>query len=525
MSIEEQLRQALAQKADSVTPRADALERITDRVNGVVLTEGTVTQLPRPRPIVRYVAMAAASIAVVGMLGYFLTQRPTTSVDLAVPPSTTSQVTQPPQTTEPVTSATPTTVMVARPEPPRGPVGSTKTEAAEKFLTLAGITSPHQVGETSGGAIVSRPDGTAVVELAMVAVEGGWAVSGAYSEGVSAYTDPAPEPGESVLAIRGEGRGFEATLNLRLISALDGSYLGGDYTNAGMPDPLPYEAELAVVGSESAWVIVSGDGGGEDVLQEFAAVPVVYEAKPDPRDFGVFRIANSDADEGLNIRTAAGIDNTSVIATLAAGTTGIRRTATLPVLVDDSIWWEVRTADGMTGWAHSSFLTNVDESISDETLLGIGENFLTAARQETFWMFPFQPWSTRVPIAFAWIGDLDNQAFRFDGADFREGAVWGLDSYRDWAVPAETYGQSTIRSTHWDFLGLREATDPQVEVGEGIYAYGFESSMIESYLPNVASVVISDQNPTGIWRAVHLFVEPTPAGPQIVAIGVSIQVP
>jgi hypothetical protein len=527
MTLEDQLRQSLQSKADSVHPNPDALEEIQARLDGVVVADAVVIPMQADRPMVRYVALAAAGLIAVGTLGYYSQRRSVTELDVAIP--TTAQTTTIPavDTTPQETEPPVVTTVPPLPQPVVvGPVGATKSEAGANFLSLIGNTSPVSFAETEAGVSVMRPgDPTPIVNLNVAQTEGGWAVTGATSVGITTYVEPDPVADANAIVVSGEGRGFEANLGIRMISALDGLLLESTYTTGGMPEPAPYATSLSTVGSELAWIVVSGDGGGEDVLQEFAAVPVSFTGAVDPRDFAVFRIPRSDRDEGLNLRSSPGADENSVLATLPAGTKGVRRTSSMPVLVGDAVWREVAAPDGQTGWAHSRYLTPGAPDVADDLLLAVGHQFAQAAIQDTHWLFPTLPWSDRVPIAFAWIGDIDNDAFRFDYDDFVDAGVWGPDAVRTWTVPEATFGQPTIESTHWDFLSIPKNGQYEVAVGDGNYAYEFERSIVESYLPNLRSVVISDINPTGTWSAVHLFVEPSPAGAQIVAIAVSHQVP
>lgn len=530
-NTEEHLRRVLHEKANTVHPGPLALDEIQARLDGVVVANATVTQLPQPRPIVRYMSLAAAGLIAMGGLAYYSQRRTVTNVDLAAI-TTTTAVIDAPTTTEPVPQSTnqPTQTTTAAINPglalPTGPAAATKTEAATKFLRLLRMQAPVELVEMENAVSVRRPDDeTEIVRLIVAKTSAGWAVTSATSEGVTAEIEQFDGSSDDWFTVSGEGRGFEASAGVTLISALDGSLLQRSFTRVGMPDPLPYSTDIEAIGSEQAWVIIGGDEIGEGAIQEFAAVPVAFVGRPDKRTFGVFRIASNDPDDGLNLRSSPGTDGNTVLATLPAGTPGIRRTTSMPVLVGDSVWREVVGPDGQQGWAHTNFLTALAPAVSDEELLNIGSQFANATQQDTHWAFPLLPWSERVQIAFAWSGDLDNKSFRFDSEVLKGGGVWGPDSFRNWAVPEASFGQQEVYATHRDFLSLPQGAELDVRIGTGEYAYDFEKSKVERFLPNLRSVVISDMDPNGPWSEVHLFVEPTTSGAQIVAIAVSHQIP
>ena len=91
MTLEDQLRQALRSKADSVHPNPDALEEIQARLDGVVVADAVVIPMRADRPMVRYVALAAAGLIAVGTLGYYSQRQSVTELDVAIP--TTAQTT------------------------------------------------------------------------------------------------------------------------------------------------------------------------------------------------------------------------------------------------------------------------------------------------------------------------------------------------------------------------------------------------------------------------------------------------
>lgn len=529
---EEQLRRALHHKASTVNTGPHALKEIQARLDGVVVASATVTQLHQPRPVVRYLSLAAAGLAAIGGLAFYSQTRSATSVDVAVSPTTAAAI-DTPTTTEPRVAITTeptqvTTVVDSVPTiaAPTGPVADTKADAASEFLSLVGIEEDVELIENGNAVSVKRPgDDTKVVELEVAQVEGGWAITGAASEGITAEVEAFDPKAVSSITVSGIGRGFEASVGVKLVSALDGSMLYNGFTQVGMPDPIPYSTEIETVGSEQAWVIVISDGGGEGVLQEFAATPVSFVGTPDPHTYGVFRIPKNDPDKGLNLRSSPGTDGNAVLATLPTGTPGIRRTASLPVLVGDSVWREVMGPTDEMGWAHTNFLTALDPVISDEELLNIGEQFAEATQEDTHWRFPLLPWSERTQISYAWIGDLDNRDFRFDAEDLKNAGVWGPDSFRNWAVPEATFGQGEIYASHRDFLSLPQGAELDVRVGDANYAYEFEKSTVTRFLPNLRSVVVSDSKSDGPWSEVHIFVEPSTMGAQIVAIAVSHQIP
>jgi hypothetical protein len=111
-------------------------------------------------------------------------------------------------------------------------------------------------------------------------VDGGWHVIAAVNENV-AITSPEAQaeiPAGEPVTVEGVGRGFEATILVR-VETIDGSVLLGDIGSGGSgatPEPFSVTIDLGdddLTGQTLA-VIARGDTGLEDDPGEFSAIPV-----------------------------------------------------------------------------------------------------------------------------------------------------------------------------------------------------------------------------------------------------------
>lgn len=546
------LQQTLHSHADSVEPLSDSYLTLSNRLTSTAgQPSGGVAHGRFRLPPARILSAAAMFVLVVGTLGT-LAIRNRESGDLtAVAPTTTipdllpSTTSVPPTTTEPIPPTTTT-----EPEPPplvqvtaasevMGPVRGTPTDAARAFLSLLGMQGNVDFVDTGLDVVRLERDGFVIAELEIAAVEPklpgvgeesgepadsvpGFAVTRANSEGMTLDLPPQGVIQDGLLSVSGNGRGFEASIDISLQSAFDGNLLTKRFTTGGSgPETKPFESELNLIGTEAAWVVAASSSGAGGVLTEFAAEPVVYSAGLDSMDYTVFRVSPNDPDGGLNVRDRPGTDEGNVLVTLPPGETGIRRLPRLPALVGDSVWWQVVTSSGQEGWVHSAFLA--EQAGSGDAELEQAAEFTTffirIGEPDTLAAIPL---SRRYRVAMGWLGATDFVTATDD--QVRSPEFW--ESRREWQVPEATFGQSTLNLSVRSLLNLPDDENAAEVLVNALQPYGLDQAVVDSYFAGTESVtVVGPETTEGPWRNVVYFFEGTRNGPELVGIMTSIQVP
>ena len=369
-SLADRLGSAFNDQADRFEPSNDAYARVAEAV-------GEAQQGPRSVGWFRPLAAAAAVVATVGIGAMALSTQGSQSVGTSpgesqesaasavdqsttVLPSTDGSQAEGPDGAatdgesgrdldedssgaDDASSAEPTDPSIVT-----GPVRATQLGAAQAFMDL--LRLPFGAPEMVDGRVVIRsfepggvvgPDGLVVATLSMVEVAGGYAVAEATTDSVTIDSVEQASP-DSSLAVVGSGTGFEATLVVRLMSALDNRVLGLTSATAGsFGEAEPYAADVSVVGAEQGWVIVSSLGGADGVTEPFAAKPVSFQtALADQTDYAVVAVAPDDPDGGLVVRSGPGTSNDQV-GVIPGGTAGLRRNNVFPVAVGDDLWWSI----------------------------------------------------------------------------------------------------------------------------------------------------------------------------------------
>lgn len=269
-----------------------------------------------------------------------------------------------------------------------GPVRADRKAAGQAFLDLIGVrfTSLEVIGDSI--AVSTFREGTneifrevARLDLVEVNGDGGqeWAVDRVTSDDV-VIDSPLPgfdASGLAQLAVSGEGEGFEATLDVEVRSATDGSLLHRTGTRGGNFGVLaPYALDVPLVGTDEGWLIVRSSGGADDVAFPFAAVPFTFDGPPDSTEYVVTTIAANDPDGGLNVRSAPGLSSNK-IGVLESGTSVTREPGVFPVRVNQTVWWKVE-GGGTDGWVGTGFLARADE-VPEQELRGEAESFMFLA--------------------------------------------------------------------------------------------------------------------------------------------------
>ncbi len=431
MTLEDDLKNALHDKANQIEPTADSYVKLASRVN----TSKGVSRGGSDR--FRFLAVAAIFLAVIGSVGFYMA-READDDTIAAGPTTTEITVAPPASTAPQSDATDPTDGEAPPLQGfvAGPIASTREGAAVAFLEMLGVegatvtvngnVAEIQTDKEDGslGAIVSYFD------LVRVESKGGYAVSEARSDEVTIDDPAAPTSAsydiytDSEIAIKGEGRGWEANLVLKAISAIDGTLLDRGFATGGSSDIVPFDGLLQVFGTGRAWIMVQSDGAINGVIPPFAAVPISYEAPLHPVQYTVVGVPDDDPDGGLNVRNSPGIaaesdtttstgeatgttgpeaDPHAVVAVLDNGTTDIHLRSLVPVKIDGQEWWNVE-AGAVEGWVNSRYLADLDQQRIDN-LTQLARDFEAAMVGDPA-LVKSLPWITEGVAYVGWYQNL-----------------------------------------------------------------------------------------------------------------------
>lgn len=532
-SLTDRLGSAFTDQADRFEPSHNAYAKVAEAV--------TQAQQPtRATGWLRPLAAAAAVAGVVGVGGIVLSTQGSQSVGTGPGDSdgelTASTITAEPTTTlappqggaessttgEATSGETESDDQASVTDAITGPVRATQLGAAQAFLDQ--LRLPFGAPEMVDGQVIVRSfepgaepssEGIVAAELRMVEVGGGFAVAEATSDSVIidevGRSDPA-----SPLAVSGSGTGFEATLDIQVMSALDNRVLADTYTQAGNFGELgPYSVELPVIGSEHAWVVVSSSGGADGVTNPFAARLVSYGTPADDAtDYAVIGIAPDDVDGGLVVRSGPGTSNGRV-GVIPTGSTGVRRNSAFPVAVGDDVWWSVSTPD-LSGWVNSRFIAS-NEPVSDEALAEVASVFQSSVASGSDQLLAALPFTRRVPVLVGAISAPEPEsAARLFTTD-------GWSEQRSIAMP-EVYGEPRNGSLD-EILWTQNWVSAERQPG-GVYSYPSDKATAETYFGNLSSIVIAPENPNSPWDRTFLFVEMTPDRlPEVVGMVIEVQQP
>ncbi len=548
--IDEELASALTEHASRFEPQPNSYMRLQRSI------EDTQQAPPRRLPG-RYLSAAAVLFVAVGAAAYVATNAGGQEIQ-TLPPAQSSTTEVAPSTTEPpapsassnndatATGVAPTTTEASETNEVAdsliaGPRRMTKQQAAEDFMAL--IRLPFARIEVDGdlATVFSfDPDGEpggAVSELLLVETQlsngqPGFAVARATS---AAAAISSPLPGQKIesgtVIVTGSGQGFEANVGVRIFSSFDGLLFDSNGAIAGnFGDVAPFETELTVTGREYGWIVAQSGGGADGVTEPFSAVPIEWDAGLDSTTYTVSHIPPDDPDGGLNLRNLPTVDESTVLDTLPAGTTGLRRRGDVPAFVDGQVFWAVSTADGKDGWVNRRFLVREDE-VAPEVLESMASGFLNEFATFGGQFAEFQPWTTSKPVVIGWPVDM----MSLDSATVRSADFWSQE--QNWTVPEEAFSTPTVSATFADLLGFPLSSDEANTIGYSFISeaasipvsspYGSVQPALESQLTGLARVhVVPTSDFLGNdYPAFTLYVESGPNGPAIVGVTVDFWIP
>lgn len=553
MTIEDDLRSALHHHADQVEPSGDGLERIQARLEPAVAG--------RPRLAPRLLA-AAALLVVVGVAGA-LTFRAsgTGEVDVAISSSTTDPaagavINELPPRNDPgdpslsngsgssVVEGTPAVYDIPlAPAGILGPRSVTPQAAVDSFLGLIQRGAEDVMVELQGDlARVSRVgEGGDVVDVttlqlgSVVMSDGstGFVVVQAISPRVVIESPASLSTSSgSVLAISGQGEGFEAQVDVYLYSSHDGVLLNMAYPRAGNFGVLaPFTAELAVSGPGPAWIVAQSSGATNTTLDPFSAIPVVIEAPRAAPNYLVTNIPVGDADGGLVVRSLPGTDGEE-LGVLPPSQSGVNKRAALSAFIGDGEpsyglepstsgqqeWWNVWLPDPLEngrqwGWVNSHYLA-IDAPVVDASLEALGWEFVEVLRGGDAASLPWSPGG----VTFGLSSDLATTTSGKAGLP----EFW--QEVFSFTPPAEFTG--TLDGNLREVLSpTRAVLTPDAMVGVEVVPilalspYTVVNEALATRFGDASVVQLTDLTNDGSgWRLVNLFVQQGVNGSEIVGM-------
>ena len=412
-----------------------------------------------------------------------------------------------------------------------GPVTASAESAADAYLTAFGFDySRLEIEDDRVVAYGTGEGGVGEYELTRIEVvesDGRFVATGSDASSVAIddlqQIDSDGDGRPDLLRVTGSGQGFEATLGVRVITAVDARVLHDHYTGGGQAANQPFEADVPVTGAERAWVVITSSGGA-DVAEPFAARQVTWVGAADPTDHTVIRIEADDPDGGLVVRSGPGVasERTGV---LPGGIDGVRRDPIVPVAVGTDVWWRVTAPDGTAGWVNSAFLAangpiDVDElrsvgQVVAETLLSIDQLNIDQLDPA------FLPLPPRGPVSVG----LAAAPQRVDADDLSTVAGWNRP--RTITLPGEYDGPFEGSLLDYSEVGRWRANGTVIEPFPAgpRYVYGGTAVGAERYFGSLPAVVITADDTETPWTRTIVYVETTPVDPVIVGIVVEYWVP
>lgn len=393
-----------------------------------------------------------------------------------------------------------------------GPVRTTQLDAARAFLGL--LRQPYGAPEIVDGRMVVRSyreggvpatDGPIVATLSLASVDGGFAVVEAITETVVIEEVSEGDLSSGRLSVGGAGSGFESVVDVRVMSALDNRVLAVGSARAGnFGQSASFTTELPVVGAEHGWIVVSGGGGADGVIEPFAARPVSYRAGNDDADYTVVRIPADDPDGGLHLRVEPSTAGRSQ-GVIAPGAGGVRRTDRYPVLVGTELWWSV-TADGKEGWVNSRFVASV-EPVTEAQLIDLVQRLGAGGA-------PFRP-SADFPVtrrAKVAIGPLGRPTV-IDPEMLLSTDGWTVTR----SLPASEPAGGEIEAGLVDLYQMDRWAGATIQVGAD-YASADDAAAARRYFGDLPMVAITPESSDSSGPRTFVFAESTPDGPEIIGL-------
>ncbi len=385
------------------------------------------------------------------------------------------------------------------------PVGSSRSSAVRSYLHLIdGNRSEFDAkindlptGPDQDPVVVPITSGEVVIaELIVAEIDDGFTVIGHSPNDDLAIDDiDTSRAADGIVTITGAGSGFEGSAYVEFFSVGDGRLLASATVPVGSFDePKSFTVDVPVIGYEQA-VVVLRSLTPVEFDPEFVAATVTYDGPDDNSDYVVVRVAADDPDGGLVMRQGPGTQFERV-AVIEPGSSPVARLHDFaPYLVDSEVWWNVVNSDGTEGWVNSAFLAR--RSTPTARQLATADDVLIQIRDDSYESIPF---ARRVAVgSFSSPQQISGQE---------------LVSSQRWTEPRRLpEGDEVLfEGSLEQFFNVEESTLFEIESDESA------SPELQNYFGGLASQVAEIRRLDQSVHRVHVFYEPTPGGIQVIGL-------
>lgn len=552
-AIEDRLSQAMESQASRFEPSDDSFERLASAVDTLTRSD---QQSARRLTVGRPLAIAAASLAVLGLGVIAVAQRPPSEVATALgsgqganptdqgagsgegrgSESTDSgndelggsddavnepsdESTQAKSTTEgsedtndlageddPTADQAPDPDEIAREDQLSSPLGDTRAEAVQRYLDMIGMTNSQFDAEAYGAVDAENPGavdvpitsgGVKIAELRVVQEPNGFMVSGTSANpDLSIDEIDYSKLADGFVTVAGTGYGFEGSVAVDFIAVGDSRKLASVPATAGsFGEVQSFSVDVPVSGNERVIVVLQSLTPTEfDPV--FVARQLAYKGPADESKYSVVNVLPDDSDGGLIIRDGPGTTY-EPIGVLEPGYDSITRSDEFePYVVDSQSWWHVVGPDEVSGWVNSAFVASAQTPSAAQQ----------SAADEVFFQLSVEGYDNISFASRVAVGSVIDPE-HISGRGLTNGEAWSNQRRFDQGIDGSTFEGSLA-----EFYALASNQDANLIPSMGV------NPELETYFGGLQARQVTVDLSDGQRQHVYLYFAPTPAGIQVVGI-------
>lgn len=385
------------------------------------------------------------------------------------------------------------------------PVESSRSAAIRSYLNLIDgnrsefdeSIDDRPTGSDEDPVVVPITSGEVVIaELIVAEIEDGFTVTGhSANDDLTIDGIDTSKAADGIVTISGTGTGFEGSAYIEFFSVGDGRLLASVPVSVGSFDEAqPFTADIPITGYEQA-VVVLRSLTPVEFDPEFVVATVTYDGPDDDLEYVVVKVAADDSDGGLVIRQGPGTQFDRV-AVIEPGSTPVARLHDFaPYLVGSEVWWNVVDSDGSEGWVNSAFLASGSSPTARQR--SAADDVLIQIRDDNYGSIPF---ARRVAV-----GSVASPQ-QISGQELASSQSW-TESRR-----IHDGDDAVFEGSFEEFFNIEESTLFDIEPDAGA------SPDLQKYFGGLVSQVTEVQRIDQSVHRVHVFYEPTPGGIQVIGL-------